>query len=207
MAVDLSETGLQRRVATLQQELALRETAVLAAKSGAKLVAGELELLVWGTAVLITTPDFIAHSQETGAVLDTMTQALLAYYLWTTDGTPPAGEWIAFTELPNGRFYTQAFQSYTGRELAEQFGNDMDWFRETAVAAGGHAVPFADAAFKFQVLPHVPLLVACWLGDEEFPPSYKILFDAHTSHHLPTDACAIIGRMITGRLLREGQKQ
>ncbi len=132
-----------------------------------------------------------------------MTQALLAYYLSTSDGMRLTGEWIAFTVLPNGRFYTNAFQGYTGNKLARVFENDVAVFGETAVSIGGQAVEFADAAFRFQILPHVAVLVACWMGDEDFPPSYKVLFDANTSHHLPTDACAIIGSMLTGKLLKQ----
>jgi hypothetical protein len=103
---ELIQTGLQRRVDVLRQDLAQRETAVLAQNCGADLVDGGLTLAVWETAVLVTTPDFIAHNPETNKILDPMTQALIAYYLWTSDGTPPAGKWIAFTELPDGRFST-----------------------------------------------------------------------------------------------------
>ncbi len=201
MAVEQAKTGLLRRVEELRRDLAQRDTAVLAANSGAVLADSGLALAVWGTAVHISLPDFIARSPTIGQALDPMTQALLAYYLHTTDGAPIAGEWIAFTELANGRFYTQAFQSYTGLKLVQVFGNDVRWFEETAVALGGQAVAFAGAAFQFQVLPRVPLLVACWPGDDDFPPSYKVLFDACVNHHLPTDACAIIGSMMTGRLL------
>ena len=202
MAVDQAETGLQRRVVELRRDLAQRDTAVLAAYAGAAVAVGGLELRVWQTAVFIPTPDYIAHDRKTGAVLDPMTQALIAYYLWTTDGTPPAGKWIGFTELTDGRFYTQAFQGYTGRELAVHFGHDVARFRETAVALGGQVAPFAGVACQFQVLPRVPLLVVCWPGDDDFPASYRILFDAHVNHHLPTDACAIIGSTITRRLIR-----
>ncbi|MBP6470767.1 MAG: DUF3786 domain-containing protein [Chloroflexi bacterium] len=201
MAVEQAKTGLLRRVEELRRDLAQRDTAVLAAQSGAVLAVSRLALVVWGTAVHITLPDFVARSPATGQALDPLTQALLAYYLHTTDGAPIAGEWIAFTELANGRFYTQAFQSYTGHKLAQVFGNDVGWFEETAVALGGQAVAFAGAAFQFQVLPRVLLLVACWPGDDDFLPSYKVLFDARVNHHLPTDACAIIGSMMTGRLL------
>jgi hypothetical protein len=204
---ELTQTSLQRRLDSLRQDLAKKETAVLAQNCGAELVDDGVVLTVWGTAVLVTMPDFIACNMDTNEILDSMTQALIAYYMYTTDGTASAGEWIAFTELPDGRFYTQAFQGYTGHELAQHFGNDIERFRETAVILNGQAVPFADTTFRFQVFPQVPLLVAAWQGDEDFPPSYKILFDANTSHHLPTDACAIIGSMMTGRLLREGQKQ
>ncbi len=203
MKMDLSEreSSLTRRVDELRHDLAQRDTAVLAAKSGTNLVIGGLELMMWETAVLVTLPDFIAYNRETGQMLDPLTQGQIAYYLHTSDGTLTAGEWIAFTELQNGRFYTQAFQGYTGQKLAQHFGNDMKWFRKTAVAIGGKSVPFADIAFQFQAFPHVALLVAGWQGDEDFAPSYTILFDAHTNHHLPTDGCAIIGSMVTERLL------
>lgn len=196
------ESGLARRVAELRTELCQREVADLAETCGATVEDGRLQMKVWGTAVTISAPEFVVRDAGTGEALDPLTQALVAYYLHTADGTPPANHWIAFTELPNGRFYTQAFQGYTGRELAQAFGNDIDRFRETAVAFWGTAVTFADAAFRFQALPRVPVLVVCWQGDEDFPPSYKILFDAQTPHYLPTDACAILGSMLTRRLLR-----
>lgn len=198
---ELTETGLARRVQQLRAELAQRDTAVLAQRCGAELVDGRLLLPVWDTAVTLSPPEFIACDVHTGTAVDPLTQALLAYYLHTSDGMAPAQSWVAFTELPDGRFYTQAFQGYTGRELAQAFGEDVPRFTVTAVTLGGQPESFANVAFSFQPLPLVRLLVVCWLGDEEFPTAYQILFDAHISHHLPTDACAILGSMLTRRLL------
>lgn len=64
-----------------------------------------------------------------------------------------------------------------------------------------------DAAYLFQVLPLVSLLAVTWLGDEEMPPAYQILFDANVSHHLPTDVCAILGSMLTERLIRSVEEK
>lgn len=195
-------SGLEKRLWELRKELALRDTAVLAQNCGLRVGDEHLVMRVWGKPITIMLPHFIACCTETHAELDPMTQALVTYYLVTSDGTPAADKWIAFTELPDGRFYTKAFQGYTGRELAQAFGNDIKRFSETAVAKGGVADPFAAAAFRFQALPKVPILAVCWQGDEDFPASYNILFDAHTSHHLATDACAILGSMLSGRLLK-----
>lgn len=192
---------LARRVAELHAELRQQDVFVLAQKAGATWENGRFHLHIWSQPVTITPPDFAAHGAD-GQALDTFTQAQLAYYLHTTDGTPLAREWIAFTELPDGQFYTAAFQGYTGNELAKAFGNGVEKLGETAVALGGAPLPFADCAYAFRVLPHVAVMVACWQGDEDFPPSYRILFDGNTSHHLPTDACAIIGSTLTRRLIR-----
>jgi len=108
-------TGLAGRVEGLRANLAQRDLSTLAAACGATVVDGCLQMEVWGTAVTLSTPEFVARAAETGEAFDLLTQALVAYYLHTADGFPPADQWIAFTELPDGRFYTQAFQGYTGR--------------------------------------------------------------------------------------------
>jgi hypothetical protein len=193
---------LWQRLEELRTLLRKTDPGRLAARSGAKLVANSLTLPMWGQLVEIDLCDFQACDCLSGAPLDSFSQVLVAYYLYTADGTLPAGSWIAFTELPDGLFYTQAFQAYTGHRLAQNFGNDANSFGKAAVAAGGQAVTFGDRAYTFAVLPLVNLLVVCWLGDEELAPSYHILFDAHASHHLTTDGCAVLGSVLTRRLLR-----
>ena len=153
-----------------------------------------------GTGLLqIIERDFIAFDVQDGTACDVVTQAMLAYYFHTSDGTPIRGEWIAFSELPDGQFYASAFQGYTGSKLARTFGDKIDLFARQR-PSNGRAQPFGDAAFAFQALPRVPVAVVCWLGDEDFPSSYSILFDDSIHHHLPTDACAILGSMLTAKL-------
>jgi len=60
---------------------------------------------------------------------------------------------------------------------------------------------FGSASFIYNALPRIPMMVTYWLGDEDFPSSCKILFDASAPHYLPTDACAILGSMLTRKLL------
>ena len=127
---------------------------------------------------------------------------MLLYYFDTADGTPIAGKWISFSELPDGNFYNQAFQGYTGRQLSLMYGNNQDSFKKSAKALNGHRFSLADSSYKFEALPRVSLLVVFWLGDEDFPSSFQVLFDASASHYLPTDAYAILGSTITGRLIK-----
>lgn len=197
-----AETGLLRRLGELRAGLSQQDLVELARRCGAELADGCLRMPYWEQLVIIDPADFVARDHLRGVALDQLQQAVIAYYLFTCDGTPPAHAWIAFSELPDGRFYAQAFQGYTGAVLARELGEDVARFAGAAGASGGRQLPFADAAFRFQILPNVPILVACWLGDEDFPSSYKILFDANTAHHMPTDGCAILGSMLTRRLLQ-----
>jgi hypothetical protein len=49
------------------------------------------------------------------------------------------------------------------------------------------------------------LAVVFWAGDEDLPASYQVLFEATAAHHLPTDACAIAGSMLTRQLIAAGE--
>jgi hypothetical protein len=127
---------------------------------------------------------------------------MLAYYFQDSDGMALTGKWIAFSELPDGMFYKAAFQGYTGKELLKTFGNDAEAFERAALSLGGKPADLGDRAFAFQMLPMFRLAAVCWLGDDEFPPSYRILFDESAGHHLTVDGCAIVGSMLTKRLIK-----
>jgi hypothetical protein len=162
---------------------------------------GVFHLSLWGRPVELEFPSFAGRDPAAGRPLSDFERALLATYFTHAGGAPPAGRWLSFSELPGGRFYAQAFQGYTGDALARAFGNDGDAFSRAALALGGRLEPFADLAYRFQALPRVPLLAACWLGDEEFPASYRILFDASAGGYLPADGCAILGGTLARRLI------
>lgn len=201
------ENPLLQRVEAVRAELGKCDPNVLAARTAAAYISfgeglGEFQLPMWGNSVRVSYPDFEASEGQTGQPCNPLIQAILAYYFSISDGTPLAGRWISFSELPDGRFYTQAFQGYTGHELAKTFGDNLDAFTAAAINLGGLPVSLGDRTYAFSVLPHVELLASAWLGDDDFPTSYKILLDAAISHHLTTDACAILGSTLTRKLIK-----
>ena len=180
--------------------------ALLAARTGSDFENNELRLHLWGKPVCLALPGFTALDAATRQPLRPDQELLLLYYFSTADGTPETGQWISFADLPGGRFYNQAFQGYTGHELAKAFGPDQATFERAASSLDGRPYPLGDAAFLFHVLPCVALLVVFWQGEDsedtvDFPPSFQILFDSSASHYLPTDACAILGSTLTRRLI------
>ena len=196
-----------RRVEGLRAELAGMDPASVASRAGAAYCpagtgAYEIRFAVWGREVAVEVPGFVARDPATGKECDPGTQALTAYYLRTTDGSPEEGRRISFSELPDGAFYFRAFQGYTGEMLARVFGGDLAALGRAAEKLGGRREAEGDLAFSFRALPRVPILLVCWRGDEEFPASAKLLFDSSAGRHLPTDVCAILGSTLTRRLIR-----
>ena len=203
---------LGRRLDELRSQLAVQNPEQLANRTGTTYnildqSSGEFHILFWDRQVVLKYPQLHAQDQLTGKEIIGSSLALLLYYYATCDGTKQSGEWISFSELPDGRFYNQAYQGYTGGVLAQVFRNDFNLFCQVAENMKGRRVYLlGDAAYEFYVLPLVSLLLVTWRGDEDFNATYQVLFDESISHHLPTDACAITGSILTRRIIGEMEK-
>jgi hypothetical protein len=200
---------LGKRLGELRSQLQDQNPEQLAIKTGTRYhqldqSSGEFHITLWDRQLVIKFPELVAHDQQSGEEISGSSLAMLLYYYATCDGTKPSGQWISFSELPDGRFYNQAYQGYTGGKLGQVFGNDFDIFCQVAENMNGKRVYLlGDAAYEFYVLPLVSLLLVTWQGDEDFNASYQVLFDAVISHQLPTDASAVIGSNLTHRLIVE----
>jgi hypothetical protein len=196
---------LASRIAELKLVISAIDPHLLAERTGAVYSESpescQFHFPFWSQKVSMAFPNLKPVDSASGVACGITQQALVMYYFFTADGSTVDNRWISFSELPDGRFYTQAFHSYTGREIANKFGQDRDNFRSAAAQAGGEQIEFADEAYAFQLFPRIKLAAALWLGDDEFPASAQILFNASTQHYLPTDACAIAGSMLTRMLI------
>lgn len=134
---------------------------------------------------------------------------LLMHYLLTADGTPAAGEWLAYRELPGGLFYATAFSARAEAPLARAFagpagpsGPGPAAFGAAAARLGGEPLPLADAAFGFQALPRLAVAALLRVGDDEYPGTAAVLFDAAAAHYLPPEDLAGLGghlaQLLTG---------
>ena len=201
-----SKPALATRVDNLRDSLRQISVDLLAECTGARYQAigpgrGEFHLSLFDSPAIVTFPGLVglnANDEE----LTLPIQAVLAYYFYTSDGASLSGKWVSFADLPDGRIYNQAFQGYSGNELVKTFGLDVYSLRVACEKVGGKIAPVGDAAYIFYALPRLPLLVNYWRGDEDFPSSCKILFDSSVNHYLPTDVCAILGSMLTHKIIK-----
>jgi hypothetical protein len=189
---------LDRMCADLGKEDPLTVATLTGATVQAK---ATLSVRLWDDDWLVTFPDGSIHGPS-GQSCSPDKQAMLLYYLTHGDGTNPAGSWVAFHDLPNGMFYAQAFQGYSGNRLAHSFVNNVEGFARAAADCGGQRIDIGDAAYVFWPLPRIALAAQYWRGDDEFAPRANILFDAAACHYLPTDGLAILGSQLVSRLIR-----
>ena len=197
--------ALESRLDEVRGGLSLVPPTLLAERTGATYQRGEFHLALLGAQLRLTYPDFHAFTSN-GESLPVFKQALLVYYFLHSDGTPPAENWISFADLPEGRIYSSAFQGYTGDLLAKTFLLDLDAFRSACQQADGVPAIFGDAAYRFRALPRMGLLLVYRLGDEDFPSTCNLLFDANAEHYLPAEACAVLGSSLAQKVLRASQK-
>lgn len=198
-------TQLADRADELRSTLRVRDPSLVAVRSASSWLTlgpgrGELHIPFFGNVCILSFPELKGCDNRDDPLPD-FQQALLLYYLVTADGAPLTGRWVSFADLPDGRMYNAAFQGYSGDEIAKKFGVDLDAFKAACSKIGGKPVEVGSASFAFQPLPRVPLMTTYWLGDEDFPSSCKILFDESATHYLPIDACAILGSMLTRKII------
>jgi len=158
----------------------------------------------FGAPHLVTHPagEVVRRQDDTEKAAHPSVSIVLMHYLTRADGALPADHWVAFRELPDALFYAQAFAGHAEGELAARFGEDLSGFRAASASLGGAPLDLADAAYRFEALPRLPLAVLLWGGDDEFPAQARILFDANAGRQLPTEDLSGIGEWLAHRLTR-----
>jgi hypothetical protein len=127
---------------------------------------------------------------------------LLLHYLAQASGSPQAGEWVGFEQIPGGELYLRNFRARSVDRLLRTYGEDDAPLPAAAEALGGAPLDLADIAYRIQALPRVPVALTFWRGDEEFPASANLLFDATVAEYLSTEDIVVLAGTVAGRLAR-----
>jgi hypothetical protein len=154
----------------------------------------------------ISWPDLTFSKKESGEEVPIQQQILILHYLigaFTSSGTGITGDWIAFHDVPDGKFYRDAFHRRAKNPMVQSFGEDPETLVELTKKAYG-AVPFnqGDLSVLIKVFPLVSVVLLLWRGDEEFPPEGNILFDRNILQLLSAEDIAWLSGMIVYPLLR-----
>ena len=67
---------------------------------------------------------------------------------------------------------------------AEKFQNDQEGFRKACQALGGVPLPNGDVAYAIELFDGLEIAIQLWLGDEEFPPNLRFLWDENANMYI-----------------------
>lgn len=154
--------------------------------------------------ITLKIPEFVFKSSK-GANVTLATKIMILHYINTAVGTLPVINKISYGDIPGLAGYLPVFEQRVAHPLAKAFGFDKHVFLETGEAMGGIKEDYGDASFTLYVLPRIPVTFILWEGDEEFPPSLKMLFDPSITGYLPLEDITVISKLASTRIIKEAR--
>jgi hypothetical protein len=154
---------------------------------------------------IISWPDLEFSYNNSHEELPIQKQILLLHYLsgaWSSSGATLTGEWIAFQDVPDGKFYLEAFRKRAKDPFVKALGPDPGLLIEIAREAyDADPFDYGDFAVLVKALPRVPVALILWKGDEEFPPEGNVLFDRSISDIFSAEDIAWLAGMVVYPLI------
>jgi hypothetical protein len=184
-----------------REDLRKREAGEVAEAAGAELVENpsggfRIEIGFLGRTCAASWPELIFSDIRSGKTLTPQEQVLVLHYLSGARGKSLAGKWISYQEIPDGRFYMDAFIRRAKNPLVGTFGEKPELLHDLAVSAyGASSFDHGDVSVVFDAFPYVPLVFILWKGDDEFPPDGNILFDESVALVLSAEDTAWLAGM------------
>lgn len=163
-----------------------------------------IEVGLLGQVYRVAVPEYEVTDPADGAPVPLTEQILILHYLRTATGAPLAGQWIGFEQVPGGDLYLGNFRARSVDRLVRVFGGREADLVAAASAISGRPAGLGDVSVRLEALPRVPLVLVLWRGDDEFPPTGNLLFDAVVTQYLPVEDMVVLAGMAVGRLCGRG---
>jgi hypothetical protein len=162
---------------------------------------GILKLCAFGTDMILRLSDFQLFLADSGKPAKISDHILVLHYLLCDLPIHQTDELISFREMDSGMFYWEAFLSRSVRPLVKRIGNDLELLKTNLKRFDWKPVSLGDLGARIHAIGKVYVTLIYRLGDEEFPPSADLLFDAGIKRIYPTEDAAVLASRICLSLL------
>ena len=165
---------------------------------------GKVRVAMFGKMLEMTPPDFDGVVLETGKPPKNADRVLALHYLLCDVPVVPEGRWITFRDFPGGAFYWQPFLSRSIQPLVGRIGNDLNLLRERVqqrFAARIEDGPADALSARIQAVGNMDMLLVYRAGDDEFPASADLLFDAGFRRAFCAEDAVVLGSRVCLGLL------
>jgi hypothetical protein len=151
----------------------------------------------------ITIPRFEFSLKGKNGSVNLVNKILVLHYLNGVKDIFCANKLISFKQVPSGEFYYPAFVRRSIEPLLKTFADKHEAFKTIAEGLGGEPVDLGNMGIKISVVPHVPITLVLWFGDDEFSPDLQILFDSSIAEFLSTEDIAVLSQEVMIRMVKE----
>ena len=158
-----------------------------------------LRLPYFNTHVLVRIEDI---TREDGAEITRWEKVFIYNHLAQGGHRMPTGKWKGFEGFPNTVSKVKTMTGQVEAPLEDRFHGRLDELIHSAVGIGGVDATGkdngADAAFYFQPLPRVPVMLLFWDEDLEdgFGATVKLLFDETVTDHLDIESIVFLSERL-----------
>ena len=86
---------------------------------------------------------------------------------------------------------------------AEAFQADQEGFCRACIALGGKPLPNGDIAYAIELFDGLPVALQLWLGDEEFPPNLRLMWDENAGMYIRYETMYFAKALLLDRIAEE----
>ena len=133
-------------------------------------------------------------------------QILVMHYLCSERPVPDTDRVIAFSEIPDGKFYDATYQRRTKLHLLRVFGSAPERLLEAARAVGAQSAAMGDVVVSVRAFPLVDVHVLLWRGDDEFPPDASVLLGERIRGFLDAEDTAVLAGLVVSYLAKAASR-
>ncbi len=123
-------------------------------------------------------------------------QILILHYLCSDRPIPNSDRVIAYSEIPDGKFYDAAYQRRTKLFLLKVFGDDPDRIIKAGQSMGADPAQFGDRSIHVQAFPFADVYLVLWRGDDEFPADASVLLGERIQGFLDAEDTAVLAGLV-----------
>ncbi|MCP3901559.1 MAG: DUF3786 domain-containing protein [Desulfobacteraceae bacterium] len=156
---------------------------------------------VWGDDYNIYPSEFKIECVQSGnSDPNELFFLFIIYYLLNYKDIQITKEWISEKDIPGGVTFFRGPHEIPTNLISKKYINNIKAFRKKCIELGGIELDMADAAYKFDIVPQIPVAVLYWEGDDDFPAEAKILYDRTIMDHLTSDIVFSLAAEVCARI-------
>ncbi len=160
-----------------------------------------LNLRALGHNMALDVSNFSLVDIDSAKPIKTGDQVLVLHYLLCDVPVVPTETLISFRGYPEGQFYWQPFQARTVNPLLGRIGNNVELLQEHLNRFDWEPADMGDFGARIHIIGPLWLTLSYHLGDDEFPPSADVLFDACITRIFVAEDVAVLASRICLGLL------